>query len=367
MFSQVFSPVRIANLLSLPKPKTQEIQDILKEENLGYAKASRLLLANPADYHLILTEAISRRQKKWNGLQVIMPPLYVSDGDKRAGRCLGGCIYCPFDKGSRQITQMTTEEVINEVKVLLQMGHGDIELVSAVDRELLNASRCAEFISAAKEAGAKHVGLNFFPLKTVNDYRIMVEAGLNFTVVWQETYDRMIYGQVHPKGYKADMDFRLNAHDRAIAGGVKAVGVAFLGGINPDWRFDALSAIYHALYLSREKGAKIIFGTPRIKPAEGMDFQPAPYTDDEFSLVGAIYSLVIPDALLWWATRESREVNAQAAQGGGGLFTIVSETKVAGYTGGSGQSQFPVHRYELDEGITWLKNYGFNPVIHLPW
>lgn len=366
MFSRVFNAATIQGLLSSPEPESAEVAEILKKDTVSLLDASRLLLARLGDREAVVAEAADRREKRWNRLQIVMPPLYISDGDVRAGRCIGGCIYCPFDSRDRRVARMTPAEVDEEVKILLDMGHHDIELVAAVDSDLLRAEICAEFISASKHAGATHVGINFFPLRAREDYEIMVSAGLDFTVVWQETYDRKVYALVHPRGLKADMSYRLDAHDRAIAGGLQTVGVGFLGGINADWRFDALAAIWHAKHLSA-KGARIIFGTARIKSVEDMEFVPAPFSDEEFILLGAVYSLAVPESLIWWATRESRELNAQAARGGGGLFTIVSETKVAGYSGGRGRSQFPVHRYTFEEGVKWLRNRGFKPETRLPW
>lgn len=366
MFSETFSESAIRELLARASLRGMHALELMDKSSLDLEDMAVLLCA-PSDLRpAIVAKAISGRRRLWNNKLFIMPPLYVSDGDRIAGRCLGGCVYCPFDKSNRHVTSMTPEETEKEVRILLDQGHKDVELVAAVDRELLFASGCIPFINAARNAGAKHVGINLFPLRTAEEYSELAAAGVDFVVVWQETYDAAVYQKTHPHGFKSNMKYRLDAHDRALQGGIKTVGVAFLGGLS-DWRYDAISTMVHARYLVDRYGVNIIFGTPRMKHVEGLEFDLVSYSDKEFIFVGALYSLFMPEALLWWATRERYDLSIQAAKGGGALFTLTSSTKVSGYSSNKGTSQFPVHSTDLGSGLSMLRENGFHPELCLPW
>jgi len=267
------------------------------------------------------------------------------------------------------IRHLTPEEVRDEAEAFLSIGYGDIELVAATDKRLLRAENAVQYIIAAREAGAENIGINFFPYGSSSDYRLFSQNGCTFNIVWQETYNPVIYKAMHAGGPKANMKRRLDAHDYAAQGGMNILGVAFLGGLY-DWRFDAIATIEHALYLRGNYQAKIIFGMPRWKPGAGSPLKAAKtlYGDEAYKFIGALYSLALPqDSLVWFSTREEFNVSADCARGGGCLFTLDCSTEVGGYTKGGGFEQFPVYSYALKEGKKKLIRLGFNPQINLPW
>jgi 2-iminoacetate synthase len=372
-FSRVFEPTKIHEMLAQPLPSSNEVLNLLQTPRFDLPMLSRLALAGSHEgevQQIIVDEAVKRREQTWNNKLFLMPPLYISNGDPERGGCLDKCVYCPWHNGNvpkNELKQMTIEEVSDQTQLLLSKGYGDIELVSATEYQLLFGANAAKFVDASKSAGAKNVGVNFFPLPHSSDYRLLKDAGASFAIVWQETYDPEVYQSMHPSGPKSRINYRLNAHDRALHGGFKTVGVAFLGGLT-DWRFDALATIRHAQYLQKEYDANIIFGMPRWKddPTKPIDFTNRTYTDNQYEFVGALYSLAMPDALPWFSTRENFDLSAKAAKGGGCIFTLDCSTEVGGYAE-KGYAQFPVYSMPHDEGVTWLQNKGFNPQKHLPW
>lgn len=48
-----------------------------------------------------------------------------------------------------------------------------------------------------------------------DDYRMLVDAGVDSFTMFQETYNEELYLKLHPAGPKRDFRFRLNAPDRA--------------------------------------------------------------------------------------------------------------------------------------------------------
>ncbi len=371
MFSKVFDPGSIFSLLHRSVPNSMEVEEILGEPDLLLRQVAALVAAfsNPMLRYRIIEEAVARRTKKWGGRLFLMPPLYISGGDPKRGGCLDHCVYCPWrnrNVPTEQVRRLTVEETRAEAQHLLSLGYGDIELVAATDSELLKAERAAQFVQAVNDAGTKNVGINFFPLQEAKDYRQLEAAGCTFAIVWQETYLPEVYREKHPCGPKSNFEYRLDAHDRALQGGIKTVGLAFLGGL-ADWRFEALATIEHAQYLSNEYGANVIFGMPRWKPGPNTQINAVPYVDDEYELVGALYFLALPGSLVWFSTREHFDRSAHCARGGGCLFTLDCSTAVGGYTSIGGQPQFPVYTLSFKEGVPWLEGLGFKPQFHLPW
>ncbi len=366
MFSRLFTPTNLSDLLCGGPPSTKEVENIIQKDFLGLRDIALLLLAQGETRQMVFSEAVRRRIKRWDKRLFLMPPLYISNGDLRKGRCLGDCSYCAWGKGGHHIARMEPNEVELEALNLIERGYGDIELVAATDSMFFNSSICAEYVAAVKRGGVLNVGLNFFPFGKVEDYEVIARSGVTFSVVWQETYDREVYRSVHPLGAaKFNYEYRLDAHDRALLGGVKSVGVAFLGGLS-DWRFEALATICHARYLQSEYGANIIFGMPRWKEAPGIEFVPTQYMDDDYLLVGALYSLSIPESLPWFSTREPFDLSAKASEGGGCLFTLDCSTRV-GYLSSHGTEQFPVYSHDFRSGKARLRELGFKSEIHLPW
>jgi 2-iminoacetate synthase len=64
-------------------------------------------------------------------------------------------------------------------------------------------------------------------------------------VVYQETYDRAIYDQMHTAGPKKNFDWRLETPERAYAAGFRRLGIGALYGL-ADWRYEALCLAAHA-------------------------------------------------------------------------------------------------------------------------
>lgn len=105
---------------------------------------------------------------------------------------------------------------------------------------------------------------------TVEEYRLLVEAGVDAFTMFQETYNAELYPKLHPAGPKRDYLFRLNAPDRAAQAGMRTVNVGALLGLD-EWRRDAFYTGLHADWIERTyPGVDIAVSTPRMRPHEGV-------------------------------------------------------------------------------------------------
>src|SRR5207302_6254682 len=147
------------------------------------------------------------------------------------------------------------------------------------------------------------ISLEVGPMETP-EYRSLVGAGAEGLVVYQETYDRAVYAEVHTAGPKRDFDWRLETPERAYAAGFRRLGIGALYGLG-DWRFEALSLAAHADYLLRKCWkAQLTISLPRLRPCAGEFDPPTRISDRQLAQLICAFRLMFPDAGLVLSTRE---------------------------------------------------------------
>src|SRR6185437_2320524 len=151
------------------------------------------------------------------------------------------------------------------------------------------------------------MSLEVGPMET-EEYRPIVQAGAGGLVVYQETYHRGIYDEMHTAGPKKNFDWRLETPERAYAAGFRRLGIGALYGLG-DWRLEALSVAAHADYLLRKCWkAQLTISLPRLRPCAGQ-FEPLTHmTDPELVQLMCAFRLTFPDAGLVLSTREPAKI-----------------------------------------------------------
>ena len=165
------------------------------------------------------------------------------------------------------------------------------------------------------------------------DYRPLVEAGADGLVVYQETYDRKIYADMHTAGPKRNFDWRLETPERGYAAGFRRLGISPLYGL-ADWRFEAISVAAHADYLLRNCWkAQLTISLPRLRPCAG-EFQPLTHmTDRDLAQLVCAFRLMFPDVGLVLSTREPAKLRDGLIPLGITMISAGSHTEPGGYTG----------------------------------
>jgi len=176
------------------------------------------------------------------------------------------------------------------------------------------------------------VSLEVGPLETA-DYQPLVGAGADGLVVYQETYDRDVYAQMHTAGPKRNFDWRLETPERAYAAGFRRLGISPLYGL-ADWRYEAISVAAHAAYLLRNCWkAQLTISLPRLRPCAG-EFQPlTPMSDRDLAQLICAFRIMFPDAGLVLSTREPSRLRDGLIPLGITLMSAGSHTEPGGYTG----------------------------------
>jgi 2-iminoacetate synthase len=185
---------------------------------------------------------------------------------------------------------------------------------------------------AALHAEWPGISLEVGPMET-EEYRPLTAAGADGLVVYQETYARAIYDDLHTAGPKKNFDWRLETGERAYHAGFRRLGIGALFGL-ADWRYEALCLAAHADFLLRNCWkAQVTISLPRLRPCAG-EFQPLTHmTDRELAQLICAFRLMFPDVGLVLSTREPAKLRDGLIPLGITLVSAGSHTEPGGYTG----------------------------------
>jgi 2-iminoacetate synthase len=203
-------------------------------------------LISPAGSEIL--ETLGRRahlmtQQRFGKVIRLFAPLYLSN------ECINNCTYCGFSRDNPILrVTLSLDEVKREADALKAQGFRNLLLVAGEHPKFVSNNYLRDCIALLHPEWPS-ISLEVGPMET-GDYRPLVAAGADGLVVYQETYERKVYAEMHTAGPKRDFDWRLETPERAYAAGFRRLGISPLYGL-ADWRLEALSVAAHADYLLR--------------------------------------------------------------------------------------------------------------------
>src|SRR6201993_2765116 len=255
----------------------------------------------------------------------LFAPLYLSN------ECINNCRYCGFSRDN-PILRVTLEfdEVVAEAQHLARQGFRQILLVAGEHPKFVSRNYLAECVGALAPDFSS-ISIEVGPMQT-EDYVPIVEAGAEGLVVYQETYNRGIYGEMHTSGPKRDFNFRLNCVERGYAAGFRRLGVGALIGLSR-WQDEAIALAAHLEYLFKHCWqAQITVSLPRLRPAAG-GFHPLfSMTDRELVQLVCALRITFPQLGIVLSTRERPPLRDSLALIGVTMMSAGSHTEPGGYT-----------------------------------
>ena len=304
-----------------------DARQLLTKDKLSLADFAQLISPAAGD----LLEPLSRRsqqitQQRFGKVIRLFAPLYLSN------ECINNCKYCGFSRDNAILrVTLSVDEVMRETRALAAQGFRNILLVAGEHPKFVSNGYMAECVAALHEE-IPSVSLEVGPMET-EEYRPMVAAGADGLVVYQETYDRAIYDDMHTAGPKKNFDWRLETPERAYDAGFRRLGIGALFGL-ADWRYEALSVAAHAEYLLRNCWkAQVTISLPRLRPCAG-EFEPLTHMSDrELVQLVCAFRLMFPDVGLVLSTREPAKLRDGLFPLGITLISAGSHTEPGGYTG----------------------------------
>ena len=280
-------------------------------------------------------------------------PLYLSN------ECINNCQYCGFSRDNAILrVTLSVEEVMREARALKAQGFRNILLVAGEHPKFVSNGYMAECVRALR-AEVPGISLEVGPME-VAEYEPIVQAGAEGLVVYQETYDRVVYGEMHTAGPKRNFDWRLETPERAYAAGFRRLGIGALFGLS-DWRGEAIAVAAHAAYLLRTCWkAQLTISLPRLRPCAG-EFEPlTPLQDRELAQLICAFRLLLPDAGLVLSTREPAQLRDGLIPLGITLISAGSHTEPGGYTGAGRDKIHHTERGRIVELATGASEWSAN-------
>jgi 2-iminoacetate synthase len=258
----------------------------------------------------------------------LFAPLYLSN------ECINNCRYCGFSRDNPILrVTLDVDQVLAEGRHLAAEGFRNVLLVAGEHPKFVGGGYLEECIRRLRdEAGIHAVSLELGPMETA-DYVPLVAAGAEGLVVYQETYHRPTYAELHTAGPKRDFDWRLDCAERAHAAGFRRIGIGALFGLH-DWRYEARALAAHLDYLLRVCWrAHLTVALPRLRPAAG-EFQPREWLiDRDFVQLICAMRISFPQIGLVLSTREPAALRDAIIPLGFTIMSAGSHTEPGGYTG----------------------------------
>ncbi|MEK7852130.1 MAG: [FeFe] hydrogenase H-cluster radical SAM maturase HydG, partial [Deltaproteobacteria bacterium] len=248
------------------------------------------------------------------------------------------------NKAERKV--LSSDEIEDQVRVLIAKGYKRVLLESGEDPDRNTIYRLAELmerIYAVRDGrGGRIDRINVnIAATTVENYRMLKDAGIGTYSLFQETYHLESYKKFH-RGPKADYERQITAHNRAIEAGIGDEGLGVLYGLY-DWRFETIALIEHANYLDKVMGVgPHTISVPRVQSISGEPFKPPyPVNDDTFLQIIAVLRLAVPYTGIILSTRETPEIRRRAYGIGVSQISAGSSTEVGGYSKSGARGQYP--------------------------
>jgi 2-iminoacetate synthase len=316
----------------------------------------------------IFSTAKQIKEEIYGSRLVLFAPLYISN------RCSNECTYCAFRATNTEIHRrtLTQEEIAEETRILIRQGHKRVLMVAGEALppqgfQYLIDSIATIYSTRVGPGEIRRINVNLAP-QTTERFKQLKQAEIGTFQLFQETYHRPTYAQVHLKGTKSNYDWRATAFDRAMEAGIDDVGMGVLFGLY-DWRFEIIAMMQHIRHLEEKFGVgPHTISFPRIEPAVGSAIASKPpyaVSDADFMKMIAIMRLAVPYTGMIMSTRETAEVRHATLELGISQISAGSRTDPGGYKDGEGDpngSQFQLgdHR-TVEEVVSDVVSLGFLP------
>ncbi len=288
----------------------------------------------------------------------LFTPLYLSN------ICESQCVYCGFNK-TNHITRckLNFDEVEAEGKAIADMGFSHIIILTGESPKATPAAYIAECAKILKKYVAS-ISVEVYSLE-VEDYKMLIAAGVDGFTMFQETYNPELYEKLHLAGIKKDYMYRLDTPERAAMAGMNTVNVGALLGLD-NWRKESFFTALHAKYIQdRYPATDVAVSLPRIRPHVGDEFVPdCIVSDADLVQIMTASRVFIPRLGITISTRERPEFRNNIIGLGVTKISAGAKTEVGGHSGEEKtEAQFDVSdERDIEEMAQMIVKRGYQPV-----
>ncbi len=349
---------RVKRLIAAAGP--EDVVRALSREQLTVQDLAALLSPQAVPHLEEMARLAHRLTRRHFGRIIgLYVPLYLSNV------CTSDCTYCFYavHSGSRGARRtLTLEEIRAECQALARYGFQNVLLLTGDAPKTTPLDYLAQAVAIAREYFAS-VSIEVYALEE-EDYRRLVDLGLEGVTLYMETYDRETYAQVHLKGKKRDFDYRLGAMERAGRAGARRLSIGALLGLF-DWRVDGFWTALHARYLQKECWqSAVAVSFPRLRQAPPRHPIRFPVGDRDLVQLMLALRLFLPEAGFNLSTRERAAFRDRLIPLGVTMMSAGSSTRPGGYAlGEETLAQFEIEdRRTPEEVAEAIRRAGYDPV-----
>lgn len=367
---EIMETLQYADAHKHDKNLQKEILEKAKlRKGLTHREASVLLASDVEEITEEIYQLAKQIKQDFYGNRIVLfAPLYLSN------YCVNGCTYCPYHARNHHMPRkkLTQEEIRCEVTALQDMGHKRLAIEAGEDPvnnpiEYILESIHTIYNIHHKNGAIRRVNVNI-AATTVENYRRLKEAEIGTYILFQETYHKQSYLELHPTGPKHDYNYHTEAMDRAMEGGIDDVGCGVLFGLDK-YRYEFAGLLMHAEHLEAVFGVgPHTISVPRLRDADDIDSSSFKngIDDDTFAKIVACIRIAVPYTGMIVSTRENQKTRERVLQLGISQISGGSRTSVGGYVEPEPEDlkseQFDVmDNRTLDEVMAWLMEQGHVP------
>ncbi len=301
-------------------------------DNLALRKSPLLrrfeaLISPKSDGELeaLAQEAHALTLKNFGRTMRLFAPLYLSN------ECINNCRYCGFSRDNPILrVTLSVEQVAAEGRHLAQEGFRHVLLVAGEHPKFVSQTYLSECVRALAPDFSS-ISIEVGPMEKA-EYVPVVEAGAEGLVVYQETYNREVYAEMHTAGPKRDFNWRLDCAQRGYDAGFRRLGIGALFGLCR-WQEEAIGLAAHVEYLLKHCWqAQVTVSLPRLRPAAGEFHPPFTMSDRELAQLICAFRIAFPEVGIVLSTRERAALRDALAPLGVTMMSAGSHTEPGGYT-----------------------------------
>ena len=290
----------------------------------------------------------------------LFTPMYISN------YCNNGCVYCGFQHStgiSRH--RMSLEEVRIEAEKIAESGIKHILILTGDAPQKASVSYIRDCCEVLRPFFSS-ISIEVFAL-TVDEYAMLVDAGVDGLTLFQETYNEALYRTLHPIGPKKDFRFRIEAPERGAMAGMRNVNIGALLGLDA-WENEVFFTALHARWLEeRFPEVDISISLPRMRPHAG-SYQPAcTVSDRDMVQIMTALRIFLPRCGITISTRENACFRNHILKLGVTKVSAGVTTAVGGHTATKTDERTP--QFEISDSrsvaemTSYLKTHGLQPVF----
>jgi len=288
-------------------------------------------------------------------------PLYLSN------YCSSHCTYCGFHSKNRIARiRLDPAQMRGEMENVARMGIENILLLTGESYQATPMAYLAEAVRAARDYFTG-ISLEVHPMET-DEYRELFRQGVDGITVYQETYDRDRYAEVHLSGRKSDYNYRRDTPRRAALGGIRQISLGILLGLGDTAR-DLLALYGHLRWMEKHfPGVEYSLSFPRLRKIKGRAFALCDVDDTTFIKILCLTRVLFPRVGLNLSTREKPALRDHAIEIGVTRLSAGSNTAVGGYgllkTPAEQEPQFDIEdKRSVHDIVRLLKAKEFDPIF----